>query len=147
MNFGQAIASGFSNYVNFSGRASRSEYWYWVLFVILAEIVTSAIDYVIDRQVTTTLFGLAVFLPGLAVTVRRLHDLDRSGWWILLFFVPVAIVMFHRPAQRDDDRVYIPLVGAMVQIIWYCTKGTDGPNRFGSDPLASSGQISPRPAV
>ena len=58
MGFGQAISSGFSNYVNFSGRAARSEYWYWVLFVILAEIVTSIIDFVIGYQVTTTLFGL-----------------------------------------------------------------------------------------
>lgn len=61
MNFGEAIASGFSHYVNFSGRAIRSEYWYWVLFVILAEIVTSIIDYVIGAQITTGLFGLATF--------------------------------------------------------------------------------------
>jgi uncharacterized membrane protein YhaH (DUF805 family) len=53
MNFGQAIKSGFSNYVNFSGRAIRSEYWYWVLFVILGEIVTLIIDYTLGAQITT----------------------------------------------------------------------------------------------
>jgi uncharacterized membrane protein YhaH (DUF805 family) len=115
MGFSQAIASGFSNYVGFSGRASRSEYWYWVLFVILAEIVTSIIDYVIGYQVTTTLFGLAVILPGLAVTFRRLHDLDRSAWWFLI--------------------VFIPIVGWIILIIWYCARGTVGQNRFGPDPL------------
>ena len=119
MNFGQAITSGFSNYVNFSGRAVRSEYWYWVLFVILVDIVTNIVDLALGVQVTTGLFGLAVFLPGLAVAVRRLHDLDRSGWWFLL--------------------VLIPLIGWIVLIVWYCTKGTAGANRFGADRLASVG--------
>jgi uncharacterized membrane protein YhaH (DUF805 family) len=117
MGFGDAIKSGFSNYVNFSDRASRSEYWYWVLFVILAEIVTSIIDYAISYQVTTSLFGLAVLLPGIAVAIRRLHDLDRSGWWVFL--------------------VCIPLIGAIILIVWYCSKGTEGPNRFGPDRLAA----------
>jgi uncharacterized membrane protein YhaH (DUF805 family) len=103
MNFGEAITSGFSNYVNFSGRAIRSEYWYWV----------------IGYQVTTTLFGLAVLLPGLAVTIRRLHDLDRTGWWFLLSFVPI--------------------VGWIILIVWYCTEGTRGTNRFGPDRLAGVG--------
>ena len=127
MNFGAAIASGFSHYVNFSGRAIRSEYWYWVLFVILAEIVTSIIDYVIGAQITTGLFGLATFLPSLAVAIRRLHDVDRSGWWLLLAF--------------------IPLVGTIILIVWFCARGTPGPNRFGSDPLSGFGQINPRPTV
>ncbi len=128
MGFGQAIASGFFNYVNFSDRASRSEYWYWFLFVILCQIATHIIDLVIGVGVTTALFSLAVLLPGIAVGVRRLHDLDRTGWWLLLGL--------------------IPLVGAIVLIIWFCTKGADGPNRFGLDPLAILGaQINPRPAV
>jgi uncharacterized membrane protein YhaH (DUF805 family) len=128
MNFTQAISSGFSNYVNFSGRAIRSEYWYWVLFVCLAEVVTSIVDYAIGFNLTTGLFGLAVLLPGIAVSVRRLHDLDRSGWWLFLGV--------------------IPLIGAIVLIVWFCSRGTVGPNRFGPDPLAAiGGQISPRPAT
>ena len=67
MNFGEAIASGFSNYVNFPSRAARSEYWYWVLFIVLAEVVTEIIDHaVIGMSVTTAIFALAVLLPGIA---------------------------------------------------------------------------------
>ena len=115
MGFGQAISSGFSNYVNFSGRSCRSEYWYWILFIIVADIVAGAIDYAIGIQVVTGLFGLATILPNLAVAIRRLHDLDRTGWWIFIGL--------------------IPLVGWIILIIWYCTRGTNGPNRFGPDPL------------
>jgi len=116
MNFGQAIASGFSNYVNFSDRACRSEYWHWVLFIVLAEIATTIVDTALGKQVTTSLVGLGTFLPSLAIAVRRLHDLDRSGWWIFLSL--------------------IPLVGWIILIIWYCTEGTSGSNRFGPDRLA-----------
>ena len=114
MGFGRAISAGFSNYVNFRDRACRSEYWYWVLFVILGDIVTIIIDALIGAQVTSSIFGLVVLIPGIAVSIRRLHDLDRTGWWILLGF--------------------IPLIGWIILLIWYVTKGTDGPNRFGPDP-------------
>ena len=116
MGFWPAIASGFSNYVSFSGRACRSEYWYWALFIVLAEIATTIIDTALDVQLTKSLFGLATFLPSLAVAVRRLHDLDRTGWWILLSLIPI--------------------VGWIILIIWYGTNGTEGPNRFGPDRLA-----------
>jgi uncharacterized membrane protein YhaH (DUF805 family) len=117
MGFGQAISAGFSNYVNFSGRACRSEYWYWVLFIILADIVAGIIDYLLGMQIVSSLFGLVTLLPGIAVSIRRLHDLDRTGWWILL--------------------ALIPLIGWIILLIWYISKGTDGPNRFGPDPLAT----------
>jgi uncharacterized membrane protein YhaH (DUF805 family) len=116
MGFGQAISSGFSNYVNFSDRACRSEYWFWFLFVIIGNIVTLGIDYAIGIQIISSLFSLAVLIPGIAIAVRRLHDLDRSGWWILL--------------------ALIPLIGAIILLIWFISKGTDGPNRFGPDRLA-----------
>jgi uncharacterized membrane protein YhaH (DUF805 family) len=115
MGFGQAISSGFSNYVNFSDRACRSEYWYWTLFTIVAQIITSIIDGVIGIDLIGGLFGLATFLPTLAVAIRRLHDLDRTGWWIFLNLIPI--------------------IGWIILLIWYCTRGTDGPNRFGPDPL------------
>jgi uncharacterized membrane protein YhaH (DUF805 family) len=126
MGFGQAISSGFSNYVNFSGRACRSEYWYWILFIIIADIVAGIIDYAIGVQVVTSLFGLATILPNLAVAIRRLHDLDRTGWWIFIGL--------------------IPLVGWIILIIWYCTRGTAGPNRFGPDPLGGIAAPIPRAA-
>jgi uncharacterized membrane protein YhaH (DUF805 family) len=126
MGFGQAISSGFSNYVNFSDRAIRSEYWFWILFIIIAEIITSAIDYAIGTQVVTSLFGLATFLPSLGLAIRRLHDLDRTGWWVLIGL--------------------IPLVGWIILIIWFCTRGPVGPNRFGPDPLGGVAAQIPRAA-
>jgi uncharacterized membrane protein YhaH (DUF805 family) len=118
MNFGQAISSGFSNYVNFNGRAVRSEYWFWTLFAIIVSAITAAIDAAIGIALTNSIAGLALFLPGLAVAVRRLHDLDRTGWWLLLIFTGIGI---------------------FVLLYWDCVKGTDGPNRFGPDPLGALG--------
>jgi uncharacterized membrane protein YhaH (DUF805 family) len=115
MNFGQAISSGFSNYVKFSGRAIRSEYWYWVLFTVIGSIVAGIIDAVLGITVIDPLFALATILPSIAVAIRRLHDLDRTGWWIFIGL--------------------IPLIGWIILIIWYCSRGTVGSNRFGPDPL------------
>jgi uncharacterized membrane protein YhaH (DUF805 family) len=120
VGFGQAISSGFSNYINFSGRACRSEYWFWILFYFIGALVTGGIDAAIGMSITSGLFGLAVFLPNLAVSIRRLHDLDRTGWWIFISLIPI--------------------IGWIILLIWYCTKGTEGPNRFGPDPF---GTISP----
>jgi uncharacterized membrane protein YhaH (DUF805 family) len=121
MSFTQAITSGFQNYVNFSGRAARSEYWYWTLFSILASIVGILIDALLFRSMDISpiqsLVGLALFLPSLAVSIRRLHDLDRTGWWFLLVFT---------------------IIGAIVLLVWDCMKGTTGPNRFGPDPLGGT---------
>jgi uncharacterized membrane protein YhaH (DUF805 family) len=134
MSFTEAVRSGFSNYVTFSGRARRSAYWFWALFVILVTGLAFIIDGLLFPGLMTAqvadgmasvqanggpvvaVVGLALFLPGLAVTVRRLHDTDRSGWWILLALVP--------------------LIGIIVLIVWYCTEGTRGTNRFGPDPKA-----------
>ena len=116
MGFGEAISSGFSNYVRFEGRASRSEFWYWVLFAFLVGVVTQIIDAVIGMPLTNAIAGLGLLLPNLAVGARRLHDLDRTAWWLLLILTGI---------------------GAILLIIWDCMKGTDGPNRFGPDPLAS----------
>ena len=115
MNFPEAVAAGFRNYVNFSGRASRSEYWYWTLFYILVAVATALIDAALNTSLLNPIASLALFLPSLSVAVRRLHDVDRSGWWFLL--------------------ILIPLIGAIILLVWYCTRGTPGPNRFGPDPL------------
>ena len=123
MGFGESISSVFRNYVNFAGRAPRSEFWYWVLFYFLLTIVVTIVDIMIAPDATvkplSTLVGLGLFLPYLAVDVRRLHDIDRSGWWLLIGL--------------------IPLVGAILLIVWFCKAGTGGPNRFGPDPLAGRG--------
>lgn len=114
MGFADAIKSGFNKYVAFSGRAARSEYWFWTLFTIIASIVAGIIDTVIGLGFIGLLVSLGLFLPSLAVAVRRLHDLDRTGWWLLIAFTGIGIILL---------------------IVWDCIKGTTGPNRFGSDPL------------
>lgn len=118
MNFQQAIASGFHNYVTFSGRAARSEYWYWTLFAVLVSAATGVLDSALfphaEVPPLNSLASLALFLPGIAVAVRRFHDLDRTGWWILIALTGI---------------------GAIVIMIWFCFRGTPGPNRFGPDPL------------
>ena len=114
MGFADAIKSGFNKYVTFSGRAPRSEYWFWTLFTIIASIVAGIIDAVIGLGFVGTLVSLGLFLPSLAVAVRRLHDIDRTGWWVLIAFTIIGIILL---------------------IVWDCTKGTSGPNRYGADPL------------
>jgi uncharacterized membrane protein YhaH (DUF805 family) len=126
MNFVDSIKLGFSNYVNFTGRACRSEFWFWFLFVFIVSLVAAIIDMMIGARVTGTIFSLAVLLPNIAITVRRLHDTDRSGWWVLLWFVV--------------------LIGWIILIIWWCSKGTDGPNRFGQDRLVGMAPPLPRTA-
>jgi uncharacterized membrane protein YhaH (DUF805 family) len=118
MNLGEAISSCFRNYANFSGRAVRSEYWYWYLFVAIVLIVLGAID---ERLYPGPLeigpfsyvyiaIALGLILPGLAVSVRRLHDIDRTGWWVL---------------------IGATVIGTLVLIYWACLPGTPGSNRFG----------------
>ena len=87
MDFGQAITTGFKKYVTFAGRASRSEYWFWVLFSLIGGIVTGTLDYAIFSEndfanPLNSIFNLILFLPSLAVGIRRLHDIGRTGWWV-----------------------------------------------------------------
>ena len=103
MKFGEAISSGFSNYVTFTGRASRSEYWYWTLFVTLASIVLQILDIALGALVLNSIFSLATLLPGIAVAVRRLHDVNKSGWWLLLVFTVIGIfVILYWMIKKSD---------------------------------------------
>ena len=130
MDFMTSVKTCFSKYVTFSGRAQRSEFWWFVLFTFVVSMVLSVVDSVLFGTTTTTatsfesstdtpifsgLFSLAVLLPGISVAVRRLHDTDRSGWWYWLLL--------------------IPLIGFIILVVWFASKGTDGDNRFGPDPL------------
>jgi uncharacterized membrane protein YhaH (DUF805 family) len=78
VNFQTAIRSGFNNYANFKGRATRAEYWWWALFSLIVQIVTSGQNAIGD------LIDLAILLPSVAVAIRRLHDTNRRGWWLTL---------------------------------------------------------------
>ena len=121
-------------YAEFSGRSRRKEYWMFVLLnlllslfvwtLLLATFVAGMSEGAMTVVMTPVflvygLVALAFIIPGLAVTVRRLHDTDRSGWNILLGLIPI--------------------VGVIVLLVFYCTEGTPGPNRFGPDPKAGEG--------
>ncbi len=112
-----AVATGFNKYVTFTGRAARSEFWYWTLFNILVAIVAGLVDGLFGLGFISTITSLALLLPSIAVAVRRLHDIDRTGWWVLIALTGI---------------------GAIVLIVFDCIKGTAGPNRFGPDPLAAA---------
>lgn len=118
MDFWSAVKSVFGKYVTFKGRSCRSEYWYFYLFYAIVSVIAQVVDKAIlgsDIGIIGLIWGIATLLPILAVGVRRLHDIDHSGWWLLLGFVPI--------------------IGWIVLLIWACTRGTAGPNRFGENPL------------
>lgn len=118
MTFAGAIRSVLGNYVNFEGRAPRAEYWWWQLAMVLVALLVGGVGYSTNPFAQSAgLLGLLLFLPSLAVAIRRLHDTDRSGWFILL--------------------VFVPLIGSLILLWWYLKPGTPGPNRFGPDPRAA----------
>lgn len=121
MGFGDAVRTCWKKYGDFDGRAIRSEFWWWILFVTLLQVAASIVltvflivfqDAGFLQWLGVMIFmvvALAVILPSIAVSVRRLHDRDLSGWWYLLGFVPL---------------------GSIVLFVWYVLPGTAGPNRF-----------------
>ena len=107
-------------YVDFGGRSRRAAYWYFVLFNIIAEIVLTIVDSVVGTIGTSGpgvlggLYLLAALLPGLGVSVRRLHDTGRSGWWLLISFVP--------------------LIGSILLLIWFLSDSQPMDNAYGPNP-------------
>ena len=133
MTFVKAIESSLSQYMTFRGRAARSEFWFFALFSSICSVVAIIIDNILGTQFKNidplsggeegSLYGyiyllvaLGLFIPYLSVFVRRLHDNNRSGWWYWILLVP--------------------LIGVILLIVWLCSKGTDGDNEYGPDPLS-----------
>ena len=127
MTFFQSISTCFSKYATFSGRAARSEYWWFALFVTLVNFFANRFDTVTNQTfqlslgradlnvgATGSLISLAVVLPMISVMVRRFHDIDKSGWWYWI--------------------VLIPLIGWIIFIVFMATEGTQGPNTYGNPP-------------
>lgn len=124
MTFLQSIRSCLTKYFTFSGRASRSEFWWWQLFLLLSMVVPMIAAVVLAVMAPTLMDVVSAivfiaqatcYIPCLAVISRRLHDIGKSGWWQLLGFVP--------------------LLGMIVLLLWWTRKGDAGANRFGPDPL------------
>lgn len=102
-------------YAVFQGRARRKEYWMFVLFNFIIAVVLSILSRVAGIfGIVSALYSLAVLIPGLAVCVRRLHDIGKSGWWLFL--------------------VLVPLVGSIILLVWYCKDSEEGENDFGPCP-------------
>jgi uncharacterized membrane protein YhaH (DUF805 family) len=116
-------------YAVFSGRSRRMEYWYFVLFNIIVCIVLEVIDGLLFGTLDSGmgvgllsgLYALAVLIPSLAVTVRRLHDIDRSGWWILIALVP--------------------LIGGIVLLVFALLDSTPGTNQYGPNPKGATARV------
>lgn len=106
MTFQESVRTCFTKYVDFNGRASRSEYWWFALFVLVVSIVLAQVNYTLS-----TLFSLAVLLPSLAAAARRLHDTGRSGWWQLVAFVPVlgtiVLIVFLAQETKVGERAIL----------------------------------------
>ena len=120
MGFAEAVQTCLRKYVGFSGRARRSEYWWFFLFTVLVSMVASVLDSILGTMSDTTNVGLigsiaslALLLPSIAVAIRRLHDTSRSGWWILIGLIPI--------------------VGWIILIVFYC-QDSHGENRYGPSP-------------
>jgi uncharacterized membrane protein YhaH (DUF805 family) len=107
----------YRQYANFEGRANRQRFWMFYLFYIIFVFVISFIEAILGiGGFISGFFALASLIPTLAIAARRLHDIDKSGWWQLI--------------------VFIPIIGIIVLIIFFVKEGTVGANRFGEDPLA-----------
>ncbi len=125
MGFVDAIKAFYKNYVKFDGRSSRSEYWWPQLYFILLYVVILAGSVLGETigGILALIIGLIILasiIPAISVTIRRLHDNDKSGWFFLLTLVPIV----------------------SLYILYLCIiKGTDGPNRFGPDPLGSDASV------
>jgi len=117
MNIQIAVKTCFSKYATFSGRASRSEYWFFYLFTIIASIVTWVIDTMLlgysaeDTGAISLIFQIIIILPSIAVGARRLHDIGKSGWWQLLI---------------------LTIIGIILLIVWFATIGSSKKNNYGN---------------
>ncbi len=129
VSFGEAVSRGFSNYCNFDGRASRSEFWWWYLFQTIVSIpfgVGFAVCHAMDSkaailfQILNWIISLALFLPTLGVFVRRMHDIGKSGWWYFLNF--------------------ICLIGSIILLIWELKESDPYENEYGPVPNTEPAQ-------
>jgi len=141
MNFTQAVASGFRRYFDFKTRSSRSEYWWWTLFSILVSIATNTLDALLfgGASILDIISSLILFIPGITLSVRRLHDTNRSGWILLAVFGVVAISMLLVWSLESTFPIVFVAGAAILLLFWYVQPGTKGTNKYGPDPLRAPG--------
>lgn len=164
MDFVTAIKTVFSKYATFTGRARRSEFWYWYLFTVIVGLFTQLFG-LFGLGFVSTVVSLGLFIPNLAVSVRRLHDVGRSGWWLLVSVIPCVVMITSLVAMLGDMLVpvamgesYSPealasmmsdsagpvvvyllslfaaLVGVVMLIVWFAKDSQAGVNQYGENP-------------
>lgn len=116
VSFMEAVNRAFNNYCCFTGRASRSEYWWFALFCAAIAWLLSGLILLNPTvgKIVNFVYSAIILLPSLGLCVRRLHDIGKSGWWYLIGFIPV--------------------VGIILLIVWFCKPSQPGPNQWGPEP-------------
>ncbi len=118
MDIKQAVKTVLANYANFQGRSGRPEYWWWVLAYLVAYIAVYLLGGIVGAgEILASIVAIALLVPNVAVSVRRFHDIGKSGWWCLLFLVPIVNI---------------------IAWLFLFTKPSDGPNKYGEGPLAAA---------
>ena len=122
VSFATAVQLGFSRFLDFRGRSTRAEYWWFSLFIVIGSVITSLVDGILgtggpNGGLIEVLFSLITLIPSLSLGVRRLHDINRTGWWLLIYFT---------------------IVGIILVIVWAIKQGDEGLNRYGTDPRQQS---------
>lgn len=156
----RAVKTCFLKYFDFSSRASRSEFWWWTLFVVVGGVVTaildimifgieeSGVDFFAEIGIVNGIFNVATIVPSVAVTVRRLHDTNWTGWWVLAQLIVTiasfAITFVTLGGDSDEFSVLLMVCWAVWTILSLTiffrmfTAGNEGTNRFGPNPLATA---------
>jgi uncharacterized membrane protein YhaH (DUF805 family) len=143
-------------YADFSGRAPRAEYWWYILGAIIVSVIARIIDSIVGLNVVgpygllSLIVMLGLLVPNIAVSVRRLHDTNRSGWWILLPIVPYALaIVLAGPAIMTGSvgagigiaalLMFVGFICGIVVLVFMCLAGTPGDNRYGPSPYGGDG--------
>jgi uncharacterized membrane protein YhaH (DUF805 family) len=115
-----AYTDFWKRYVDFSGRTSRSDFWYYILGAFVVFIIAAMLDNVTGLTLFTPVLSLASIIPAVAIYTRRLHDINKTGWWQLIALIPLA--------------------GLIVLLVWFCTKGDQAKNQYGINPIYIEGK-------
>jgi uncharacterized membrane protein YhaH (DUF805 family) len=116
MDFMTAVKTCINKYFSIQGRAQRSEYWWYTLFIIIVTIIAMVVDMAIGFPLFYMIVALGTLAPSICVAIRRMHDKGKSGWWLLIGLIPI--------------------IGGLYILYMFVTRGTEGDNDFGPDPLA-----------
>ncbi len=161
MNFTTAVKTCLRKYFVFSGRASRSEFWWFYLFTVVLGAVGGFIDGILAGSgVIPLLAGMGIFgglaslftiIPSLAAATRRLHDTGRSGWWLVCFWILIVVMIFLATAVGATESAasgvlliisLLAVIGlSITMLVFYCLDSQDGPNKYGPHPLHETNEI------